>query len=249
MIRAFLLLTALALALPAMALAQTRDAPAAESAAPAAESGPTARSGLESVEARYSYGLGIQIGQTLRQNGIDRGLDADAFALGIRDVLTGTEPRLSLSEIQAAIETVQQALADEARQRAAAAKSAGEAFLSGNTANEGVVATESGLQYRVMTEGQGDGPTADDTVQVHYEGKLLDGSIFDSSYARGEPISFPVGGVIQGWQEVLQLMRPGAVFEVWIPSELAYGEQGAGNDIGPNEVLHFKIELIEIVDG
>ena len=123
----------------------------------------------------------------------------------------------------------------------------GQAFLVENGAKEGITTTESGLQYKVLVEGEGDSPTLGNSVSVHYTGRLLDGTVFDSSIERGEPAEFPVSGVIPGWTEALQLMKPGGKFEVWIPSALAYGERGAGADIGPNEVLNFEMELLAIV--
>ena len=118
-----------------------------------------------------------------------------------------------------------------------------------NAAREEVTVTESGLQYQVLAEGEGASPTLGDTVKVHYTGRLLDGTVFDSSVQRGEPATFPVSGVIAGWTEALQLMKPGTKFQVWIPSDLAYGERGTGRDIGPNETLTFEMELLEILDN
>lgn len=202
---------------------------------------------LETPAQKAGYAVGLQVGNSLRQQGAE-GLDIDAMALAIKDVMAGAQPRLNNDEIRAAFEALQ------AEQQAAAAKKGelalenGQAFLEQNKSAEGVVVTESGLQYRIETEGSGDSPKPDQSVTVHYEGRLLDGSVFDSSYQRGAPASFPVGGVIRGWTEALQLMKPGAKWEVWIPSELAYGPRGAGADIGPNETLNFTIELIS-VDG
>ncbi|WP_082029650.1 FKBP-type peptidyl-prolyl cis-trans isomerase [Tateyamaria sp. ANG-S1] len=193
---------------------------------------------LESVDSRVSYGLGLQIGENLAQND-ELDFDLDAFVQGIADVEAGADPRLDQETIVAAFEALN-ARASEAK------LSENTEFLEENGARDGVTTTDSGLQYQVVEEGTGETPAETDTVTVHYEGRLLDETVFDSSIERGEPASFPVNGVIQGWQEALQLMKPGAKWEVWIPSELAYGPQGAGQAIGPNEVLNFTIELISI---
>lgn len=132
-------------------------------------------------------------------------------------------------------------------QQGAAAKEKGEAFLAKNREAEGIQITESGLQYKVIKEGTGDIPTAESTVSVHYEGRLIDGTVFDSSIERGQPAQFPVGGVIPGWTEALQLMKQGAKWQLFIPSDLAYGPRGAGPQIGPNETLIFDVELLEIM--
>ena len=204
-------------------------------------------SALDTDKARASYGLGLQIGQQLAER-ITTDVDTVAFTLAIRDVLDGTEPRLTDEELEAAFAALRAEIGAAIEARAQAKLEAGQAFLAENATKDDVTTTDSGLQYRVTTAGSGDSPTPEQTVTVHYEGRLLNGSVFDSSIARGEPATFPVGGVIQGWQEALQLMTPGATWEVWIPSELAYGPVGAGGSIGPNEVLNFTIELISI-DG
>ncbi|APX14269.1 hypothetical protein BWR18_20615 (plasmid) [Tateyamaria omphalii] len=193
---------------------------------------------LESVDARVSYGLGLQIGENLAQND-ELDFDIEAFVQGIADVEAGVDPRLDEETLVAAFEALN-ARASEGKLTENAA------FLEQNGARDGVTTTDSGLQYEVVEEGTGETPAETDTVTVHYEGRLLDETVFDSSIERGEPASFPVNGVIQGWQEALQLMKPGATWEVWIPSDLAYGPQGAGQAIGPNEVLNFTIELISI---
>lgn len=196
---------------------------------------------LDSVDAQVSYSIGRQIGEQLAGQAGDVAFDLDALTLGIEDALNGADVRLSTAQLQAAFEAVQ-------ARRDSAALTDGQAFLDENADKAGVITTDSGLQYTVVTAGTGASPTADQTVTVHYEGRLLNGTVFDSSRARNEPATFPVGGVIAGWQEALQLMAPGATWEVWIPSGLAYGSQGAGQTIGPNEVLNFTIELISI-DG
>ena len=149
-------------------------------------------------------------------------------------------PQEAQSMIQAYAERIQ---AEAAVKKAAETA----AFMTENAAREEVTVTESGLQYQVLAEGEGASPTLGDTVKVHYTGRLLDGTVFDSSVQRGEPATFPVSGVIAGWTEALQLMKPGTKFQVWIPSDLAYGERGTGRDIGPNETLTFEMELLEIL--
>ena len=209
---------------------------------------------LESNAQKSSYVIGTDIGGRLSSQGFD--IDQTALFAGLEDSLTGAEPRLSQEEAQAAITQVieeQQARAAEQREaaeteRAAAAeknRAEGEAFLAANKEKEGVVTTESGLQYKVIVEGSGEKPTAEDTVQVHYRGTLIDGTEFDSSYARGEPAEFKVNQVIAGWTEALQLMSEGAKWELYIPSDLAYGGRGAGSDIGPDAVLVFEVELLK----
>lgn len=204
---------------------------------------------LETPQQRASYGIGYNMGQSIAQQGLTLDeVDTAALAQAIQDFLAGEEPRVPEDQLIEAFATIQASIQE--RQNAAAAETlaAGQAFLEGNKSAEGIVTTESGLQYRVDAGGDGANPTAADTVSVHYEGRLLDGTVFDSSYARGEPASFGVTQVIPGWTESLLLMKPGAKFEVWIPSELAYGSRGAGGDIGPNETLNFTIELLEIAE-
>ncbi|WP_415922341.1 FKBP-type peptidyl-prolyl cis-trans isomerase [Tateyamaria sp. SN6-1] len=206
---------------------------------------------LDTPDAQASYGFGLRNGATVREQGWEA-FDLDAFMAGVADGLTDADAQVSEEDLAASFAVLQQRLQERAaaeRAEAAATKLADNAaFLAENGAREGVTTTDSGLQYQVVEAGSGESPTADQTVTVHYEGRLLSGDVFDSSIARGEPASFPVGGVIVGWQEVLQLMQPGATWEVWIPSAIAYGANGAGNSIGPNEVLNFTIELIS-VDG
>lgn len=202
---------------------------------------------LETVDQRFSYMVGLQLGQRMMEQGLGKTLDVDAFAQALRDTFAGEKPRLSMEEMQATVKEVQALRDQEQQEKTGKAQAEGKAFMAENMKKDGVQTTASGLQYTVVTAGTGEKPLAADTVQVHYEGRLLNGTVFDSSYARGEPATFGVGQVIPGWQEALQLMPAGSKWEVWIPSELAYGEQGAGGDIGPNETLNFTIELIEIV--
>ena len=209
---------------------------------------------LDSDAQKSSYVIGTDIGGRLGSQGFD--IDQAALFAGLEDSLTGAEPRLSQEEAQAAITQVieeQQARAAQQREAAETERAAtaeknraeGEAFLAANKEKEGVVTTESGLQYKVIVEGSGEKPTAEDTVQVHYRGTLIDGTEFDSSYARGEPAEFKVNQVIAGWTEALQLMSEGAKWELYIPSDLAYGSRGAGSDIGPDAVLVFEVELLK----
>ena len=207
----------------------------------AADDGPKLESDLQ----RLSYMVGLQIGQSLQQQGLDE-IDVAALAAALSDVLENRRPRLTLEQMQAAQAAFQSEHAATQDRRAADNLAAGRAFLASNAKNEGVVQTEDGLQYRILRAGEGATPTAEDRVVVHYRGRLLDGTEFDSSYGRGEPTAFMLGAVIPGWQAALELMPMGSHWEVWIPAELAYGNQGAGGAIGPNQALHFEIELLGI---
>ena len=203
---------------------------------------------LDTLEQRFSYIIGLQLAERMKQQGLHESLDVNAFGQAMRDVFTDTAPRLTAEQMQSTLAEMRAAEAAEQSAKGAEAKAAQEAFLAENAAKENVETTDSGLQYKIIEEGTGEQPEPTDTVKVHYEGQLLDGTVFDSSYARGEPATFQVNQVIPGWQEALQLMHTGAEYQVWIPSDLAYGEQGAGADIGPNETLNFTIELLEIVE-
>jgi len=205
-------------------------------------------SDLTTDKNKYSYTAGYQIGSQMQQRFSQEGMgvDTDAFADGIVDALNGAEAKLSDDEMQAVVEKYRQAQVDEQAGVASGNQAAGEAFMAENKTKEGVFITDSGLQYKVLTEGSGKNPGATDTVVVHYRGALIDGTEFDSSYSRGNPATFSLDGIIPGWQEALQLMRPGAKWQVFIPAELGYGERGAGGSIGPNQALVFDIELIEI---
>lgn len=199
---------------------------------------------LKNDKQKFSYSVGIQVGQNLKRQNLD--YDAKALAQGIQDALAGTTPKLSEAEMRAAMEAVQK---KEIEKREAAAKKnleTGKAYLADNKKKAGVVARESGLQYKILKDGKGKQPKATDTVSVHYRGTLINGTEFDSSYKRNEPATFPVNGVIEGWQEVLPLMKEGAKWQVWIPANLAYGARGAGGAIGPNETLIFEIELLAV---
>lgn len=193
---------------------------------------------------RFSYGIGLQIAQQLQKQQLS-GVDPRAIAMAIEDVLKGRELRVTMEEMQVAAVAYQNELKAEKLAAGDKNKAAGEKFLEENRTREGVVVLDSGVQYRIIESGNGGSPTETDSVVVHYRGRLLDGSEFDSSYSRGQPAELGVGQVIPGWQQALQLMPVGSKWEVWIPASLAYGTQGAGS-IGPNETLHFDIELIEI---
>ncbi len=197
---------------------------------------------LASDEAKVSYGLGMMVGErVLKQYGE---LDYDLLVEAMKAQAAGEDTLMSMEDAQAALEAQQQQAAGEA---AAAASAEGEAFLAENAAREGVSVTDSGLQYEVLTEAEGAKPTEDDTVSVHYVGTLMDGTTFDSSVDRGEPASFPLKGVIPGWTEGLQLMNLGSKYRFVIPSDLAYGDRGAGQAIGPGATLVFEVELLEIL--
>ena len=198
---------------------------------------------------RISYALGLSMGNNFRSSGIESINVAD-FADGVAAVYAGATPKMSYDEAKAVIQKFFTEM--DAKQKAAAAKmgevnaQAGKAFLEENAKREEVKVTASGLQYEVLEEGTGAIPTSTDRVVVHYTGKLIDGTVFDSSVERGEPAAFGVTQVIPGWVEALQMMKEGAKWRLYIPSELAYGANGAGNVIGPNATLIFDVELIKI---
>ena len=195
---------------------------------------------------KLSYALGLGIGRQLAQMGAED-LNIDDFSQAIKDILTGKEPQVSDQEAQKLVTTFFEE--QEAKQRAAAAekykdnKEKGEAWLANKAMEEGVVALPSGL----LNEGSGKKPTAADTVECHYEGRLIDGTVFDSSYKRGESATFPLNGVIAGWTEGVQLMSEGAKYRFFIPYQLAYGERGAGQAIPPFAALVFDVELIKVL--
>ena len=202
---------------------------------------------LDSEEKTYSYAIGTSLGERLvQQFSVQPGINIEALLQGLIATVSGETPLMTAAEANAAIEKKQQELLAEANAKAQEKIAAGQIFLEENKNADGVVTTESGIQYRIETSGEGDSPAASDTVVVHYHGTLVDGTVFDSSYDRGEPATFSLGSIIPGWQEVLQLMKPGDKWSVVLPPELAYGEKGAGQLIGPNEVLLFDIELLEI---
>ena len=199
---------------------------------------------------KVSYALGMGIGRQLSQMGAE-GLNIDDFALAIKNILAGEQPKIDDAEAQTIVRDFFEK--QEAKQRAAAAekfkdaKEAGEKYLADNAKKDGVITTPSGLQYMVLKEGNGRKPKATDNVKCHYEGMLIDGTLFDSSIQRGEPATFPLNGVITGWTEGLQLMQEGAKYRFFIPYNLGYGERGAGASIPPFAALVFDVELIEVV--
>ena len=191
---------------------------------------------------KISYALGLSMGQNLMSSGVES-LNYQDLAAGIEDVLTKQQPKISYQEAQQVLNTFFQEL--EAKV-AGAAKAEGEKFLAENAKREGVKVTASGLQYEILEPSLGQKPKATDTVRVHYEGTLIDGTVFDSSYRRGESITFPLNGVIAGWTEGLQLMSIGSKYKFFIPYNLAYGERGAGQSIPPYAALIFTVELLGI---
>lgn len=192
---------------------------------------------------KFSYGLGMGIGQNLLSMGV-KGMSVEDFVKGLIDVLESNKTELTHSEAQKVVNEHFQKLAEEAY---AVNKQAGEKFLAENAKKEGVVVLPSGLQYEVLAEGNGKKPSATDRVQCHYEGTLIDGTIFDSSIKRGEPAVFGVNQVIRGWVEALQLMQEGAKWRLYIPYDMAYGEHGAGEMIPPYSALVFDVELIKVL--
>ena len=203
---------------------------------------------LQTTQDQASYAVGLNIARSLKSDGF--AVNVDALIQGIRDAFAGTPPRLTDEQCQAAMKVIQQELMakQEGQRKVAGSKNRqeGQAFLAANGKKEGVTTLPSGLQYKVVKSGTGPTPKLTDTVRTHYHGTLIDGTVFDSSVKRGEPISFPVGGVIRGWTEALQLMKVGDKWQLFIPSELAYGPHGAGAVIGPDSVLIFEIELLGI---
>ncbi len=199
---------------------------------------------LTTDEQKFGYAIGLQIGHSLLRQGAKA--DVDAITLAIKDVLAQKEPRISQDELQKVLQKQQEQLTQNRKAMAEKNLASSKTFLEENKKKEGVKALPSGLQYKVITEGKGEKPKATDTVSVHYRGTLINGTEFDSSYKSGNPVTFPVGNVIKGWQEALPLMPAGSKWQVFIPPDLAYGEQGAGGAIGPNEALLFDIELIAV---
>jgi len=206
---------------------------------------------LETDMDRLSYTVGMDIGNSLSEQGLD--LDLDLVVQALRASFNGEETLLTreeaLAERDKFMQRRQQELEAQRDVDGQRNLEEGQAFLAQNAERDEVTETESGLQYRVMTQGEGASPAATDQVTVHYRGTLLDGTEFDSSYARGEPATFGLNQVIAGWTEGVQLMQEGAKYEFFIPADLAYGEQGRPGPIGPNSTLIFEVELIEVVDS
>jgi len=200
---------------------------------------------LNTQEQQASYGIGLQMGEQLAANPFD-GLEISAVSQGIADAFAGAESKVAQADLQAAFQVISERMQAAAAEQAKLLGAAGEEFLAENAKKEGVIVTESGLQYEIITTGEGEKPTAASTVSVHYHGSLTDGTVFDSSVERGQPAEFPVGGVIAGWTEALQLMNVGSKYKLTVPANLAYGERGAGAAIGPHSVLVFDVELLAI---
>lgn len=199
---------------------------------------------LKTDKDKLSYTLGVQVGQQYKTNGIE--INTEVFTQAVNDTLSGKKPQLSREQMIEAIQKLQQEQVNRMKKIAGDNLKKGRDFLAKNKGKKGIVTLQSGVQYQILKKGSGKRPTADNSVVAHYRGTLIDGTEFDSSIARGKPATFPVSGVIKGWQEILQLMPVGSKWKVFIPAELAYGERGAGPNIGPNETLIFEIELIDI---
>ncbi|BBG60321.1 peptidyl-prolyl cis-trans isomerase, FKBP-type [Providencia rustigianii] len=205
-----------------------------------------ANQNFDSVEAQASYGIGLQIGQQLLESGLE-GLVPEAILAGLTDSLEGNMPSVPVEALHKALREMHER-ADVVRQENQKVMAAeGQKFLDENQKKDGVSTTESGLQFSVINQGEGAIPTRSDRVRVHYTGRLIDGTVFDSSVQRGQPAEFPVSGVIPGWIEALTLMPVGSKWELYIPHELAYGERGAGASIPPFSTLVFEVELLEIL--
>ncbi|MFT4938098.1 MAG: FKBP-type peptidyl-prolyl cis-trans isomerase FklB [Paraglaciecola sp.] len=201
---------------------------------------------FSSVELQASYGIGLQMGEQLSANPFE-GLDIAAVQAGLADAYDKLPAQVDNEALRAAFNEIHQRMEAAKAEKFAGAIAEGQLFLADNALRQEVTVTETGLQFEVLAEGDGEMPLATSTVRTHYHGTLLDGSVFDSSYERGEPTEFPVNGVIKGWTEALQMMKVGAKWRLYVPANLAYGEQGAGGAIGPHTTLVFDIELLDIV--
>ena len=208
-----------------------------------ADDKPAPQPTLKDDRDKISYSIGIQVGGKLKRDGIDPNFDA--LIAGMKDAFSGAPVQLTPEQQQAAFASLQKSIADARAQAGEKAKKAGEDFLAANKSKEGVKTLHDGLQYKVLTEGKGEQPKADSQVTVNYRGTLVDGTEFDNSYKRGEPTTFGVNQVIKGWGEALPLMKIGSKWQIFIPSELAYGEGGKGG-IPPNSVLIFEVELLGV---
>jgi len=210
----------------------------------------TAPVALKTQKEKFSYALGMNLGMSLKKQSVE--VDPVILSQGLKAALAGGKALLSPEEAQATLMEVQNDLRKKQQEKMQVAgeanKKDGAAFLASNKTKEGVVTLPSGMQYKILKEGTGPKPTATDSVVCNYRGTLINGTEFDSSYKRGQPATFPVVGVIKGWTEALQLMPVGSKWQLFIPSELAYGERGAGGDIGPNATLIFEVELMSIAE-
>ena len=200
---------------------------------------------LSTDQARVSYGIGRQLGDQLRDNP-PPGASLEAIVAGLRDAFHGQPSQVDPEALNASFRVIREIMQAEAAAKAEKAAAAGRDYLVENAKREGVTVLESGLQYEVLVAGDGAKPSREDHVRTHYHGTLIDGTVFDSSYERGQPAEFPVGGVIAGWTEALQLMNAGSKWRIYVPSELAYGAQGVGS-IAPHSVLVFDVELLEVL--
>ena len=214
----------------------------------AAKAAPSGALTLKTDKEKASYAIGMNIGKGMRQQSVD--IDPTIVGRGLKDAFTESKTLLTEDEMRATLAAFQADMSGKLqakrKQEGEAAQKEGEAFLAGNKGKPGVVTLPSGLQYKILTTGAGPKPVATDTVVCHYRGTLINGKEFDSSYKRGEPLTIGVSGVIKGWTEALQLMPVGSKWQLFIPSNLAYGERGAGSDIPPNSTLIFEVELISI---
>ncbi|WP_145191650.1 FKBP-type peptidyl-prolyl cis-trans isomerase [Pseudomonas sp. URMO17WK12:I11] len=200
---------------------------------------------LSTDETRVSYGIGRQLGGQLRDNP-PPGVSLEAILAGLTDAFNGADSRVSEADLSASFKVIRDVMQAEAAAKAEAAAASGKQFLADNAKRDGITTLASGLQYEVLSAGEGAKPSRDSNVRTHYHGTLIDGTVFDSSYERGQPAEFPVGGVIAGWTEALQLMNAGSKWRLYVPSELAYGAQGVGS-IPPHSVLVFDVELLDVL--
>jgi FKBP-type peptidyl-prolyl cis-trans isomerase FklB len=203
---------------------------------------------LKTQKDKVSYSIGLDFGKNMKRQSIE--LNLDQLLRGIKDGVSGVTPAMTDAEVQECMTTFQKEMmtkmADKAKVEGEKNKKEGEAFLAANKKKPGVVTLPSGLQYKILKDGTGKSPKATDTVTTHYRGTLIDGKEFDSSYKRGEPATFPLNRVIPGWTEALQHMKIGSKWEIYVPSNLGYGESGTGPDIGPNATLIFEVELLGV---
>ena len=195
---------------------------------------------------KASYGIGLQMGEQLKSNPFE-GLNLNSVFEGMKDAYAGSAFQVEIPEIQAAFEKVNEEIQARREEESKVLSAEGIAFLEKNAKRPEITVTESGLQYEVLATGEGEKPTAESTVRVDYHGTLINGTVFDSSYERGQPAEFPVGGVIKGWTEALQMMPVGTKWRIYVPHELAYGERGSGAAIAPFSTLVFDVELHEIL--
>ena len=230
---------------------KTTTAPAAKTSTAAKPHTATAAKAplvLSTQKAKLSYALGLNIGAGVKSQPVD--IDPDILARGLKDAMTGAKPLLTDAEAKAALTQAQNELREKQqakiKQEGDANKKEGDAFLAANKAKDGVVTLPDGLQYKILTAGTGPKPTATDSVTCNYRGTLVNGKEFDSSYKRGQPVTFPVNGVIKGWQEALPLMPVGSKWQLFVPADLAYGDHAMSSDLGPNSTLIFEVELLSI---